>query len=225
MVPSASVLVALRSESPPTRGSRVLAVGDPVYRAGAPSLPRLPQSGVEAQEVAAFFPAAGRTILRREEATVENVVRVLASDGPRFGSVHLACHALIDARCPRRSGLALSDGAMLDVDRILGMRIPADLAVLSACDTARGKLAGGEGVMGFVRAFFHAGVPRVVVSSWPVSDASTLPLMRAFYEGIVLETLPPAEALRRAQRACLEEGGARAHPHHWAAFTLWGQDR
>ena len=79
--------------------------------------------------------------------------------------------------------------------------------------------------MGFVRAFFHAGVPRGVVANWQISDASTRPFMRGFYARVVREDLPPAEALRRTQVRCIERGDERSHPYHWAAFTLWGLGR
>ena len=88
--------------------------------------------------------------------------------------------------------------------------------------TGQGKLLHGEGVLGFARGFFLAGVPRVVVSQWVVSDESSRALMHRFYEGLVTRDLPASAALRAAQRAQLEAGGPWAHPFHWAAFTLWG---
>ena len=116
----------------------------------------------------------------------------------------------------------LAGGDVLDVDAIHRLRVPADLAVLSACGTGRGALVAGEGVSGLARGFFIAGVPRVVVSAWVVSDASTAPVLVAFHRGVEAEKKPYAAALRAAKLAALARGGAAAHPSAWAAFTLWG---
>jgi len=157
-----------------------------------------------------------------EAATLTGLAAALDAGAARLRALHLACHAFVDARHPRRSGLVLAEGEILDVDAIYRMRVPADLAVLSACDTGRGGLVAGEGALGFVRAFFFAGVPRLVTSAWRVDDTSTRRLMTRFYEGVVRERQSPAVALRTAQRALLEGGGALSHPAHWAPWVLWG---
>jgi CHAT domain-containing protein len=116
----------------------------------------------------------------------------------------------------------LAGGDLLDVDAIHRLRVPADLAVLSACATGRGALLAGEGVSGFARGFFVAGVPRVVVSAWVVSDAAGAPVLVAFHRAVEAERKPCADALRAAKLQALARGGDAAHPSAWAAFTLWG---
>ncbi len=108
------------------------------------------------------------------------------------------------------------------MDAIYRMRVPADLAVLSACNTGRGGLVPGEGALGFVRAFFFAGVPRLVTSLWRVDDESTRRLMARLYAGVIRRGESPAAALRAAQRMMIQGGGALSHPAHWAPWVLWG---
>ncbi len=116
----------------------------------------------------------------------------------------------------------LSGGEVLTADAIYRRAISSDLVVLSACETARGREARGEGVMGLVRGLFFAGTPRVVVSNWRVSDACTRDFMVRFYGNLVTRGLTPGASLREAKLALLHATGERAHPSSWAAFVLWG---
>ncbi len=120
---------------------------------------------------------------------------------------------------------ANDDSLVIRALDIFRMRIPADLVVLSACDTGRGKVVRGEGLMGLARGFMAAGAPRVLCSLWAVDDAATAALMAAFYarwnpkDGS--RALPVAAALRAAQERVRSE--ARwSHPRYWAAWVLWG---
>jgi CHAT domain-containing protein len=104
------------------------------------------------------------------------------------------------------------------------MRISADLAVLSACETAKGKVVQGEGIVGLTRAFMYAGAPRVLCSLWKVDDAATKALMVRFYElwnPATGEGLPAAEALRKAQDFIRSQVRWK-DPRYWAAWVLWG---
>ena len=96
-----------------------------------------------------------------------------------------------------------------------------DLAVLSACETARGRFVRGEGVQSFSRAFLAAGAKSTVTTLWRVEDASTADLMRVFYHHLQRGE-SKADALRNAKLAFLRSGGALADPHMWAAFVLSG---
>jgi CHAT domain-containing protein len=114
-----------------------------------------------------------------------------------------------------------------------------ELAVLSACDTGTGEVAGGEGVLGLQRAFQVAGARGTVTSLWKVDDKNTRSLMERLYENYWIEKSSSAlEALRRAQLALLregdkerakrvpvEEGPVRTPPYYWAAFVLSGDWR
>jgi CHAT domain-containing protein len=112
-----------------------------------------------------------------------------------------------------------------------------DLAVLSACETGLGEVAGGEGLLGLQRAFQVAGARSVVASLWKIGDEPTRALMARFYENLWQQRQQPAQALREAQLYLLREGrrrgvvrvpveGAdaskpdRLPPFYWAAFVL-----
>ena len=106
------------------------------------------------------------------------------------------------------------------------MQLGAELVVLSACDTARGRIAGGEGVVGLSWALFAAGASTTAVSLWPVDSASTTDLMSTFHrERRQLTTAaaaaPTIQALRAAQLRALARPESR-HPFYWAGFVVIG---
>ena len=219
--PSATVYDALLAQQAKRSGTGLLAVGDPAYPKGGPFI-ELPGSRKEVAAVAALFPKEQRTTLLGNAATTEALGDLLMKRKGRLRALHLACHARIDPRRPRMSGLVLSNGEMFDLDRVFRTRIDADLAVLSACDSAQAQVLDGVGTQGFVRGFLFAGTPRVVVSSWRVADESTRDLMQAFYEAMTKQGMAPSAALRHAKRQVIARGGAKAHPYYWAPFVLWG---
>jgi CHAT domain-containing protein len=91
---------------------------------------------------------------------------------------------------------------ILTADGIVGLDLrQLDLAVLSACETGLGEVAGGEGVYGLQRAFHVAGARQVVASLWHVDDAATAALMVLFYRKQWEDGLAPTDALRQAQLA------------------------
>jgi CHAT domain-containing protein len=156
----------------------------------------------------------------------------LSSDLSRYRIVHFATHGLLNAEHPELSGLVLSlvdergrpqDG-FLQLHDVYGLKLGADLVVLSGCETALGKEMRGEGLIGLTRGFMYAGAPRVVASLWRVDDRATAELMKRFYERMLKEGLPPAAALRAAQVSMLKEKRWSA-PQYWAAFTLQGEWR
>ena len=234
--PSGTVLLRLGR---PTAASDagVLALGDPDYagasartsaaaRPGA-GLTRLPATAVEVRRVAA---APGDVVLVGPEATEEGLRRALGSR-PRWHAVHVACHGLLDADRPALSALALTpaglDDGYLTALEVGALRIDADLVVLSACETSKGRLEACEGVVGLARSFMLAGTPRVVCSLWKVDDEATQALMGKLYE---LWRPPPqsgrtpaspATALRQAQ-AYVRAQPRWQHPYYWAAWVLWG---
>ena len=117
--------------------------------------------------------------------------------------------------------LALTPGngedGLLTAAEILEMDLQAELAVLSACDTGRGRIT-GDGVVGLSRALITAGVPSVIVSLWAVPDAPTAALMTEFYRQLQ-PGQTKAQALRQAMLVTLE---THPEPINWAAFTLMG---
>ena len=112
---------------------------------------------------------------------------------------------------------------MLEAREILELPLRADLVVLSACETARGRVTDGEGIIGMSWAFQAAGVPAALVSQWKVDSESTTQLMLAFY-GQLVRGGGPASALQSASRAMLRSPQF-AHPYYWAGFALLGQGR
>ena len=100
--------------------------------------------------------------------------------------------------------------------------MPAELVVLSACETGLGEEVKGEGLVGLTRGFMYAGSPRVVVSLWSVDDEATSELMQKFYTNMLQKNLKPAAALRAAQIEMSRNQNFTA-PYYWAAFTLQGE--
>jgi tetratricopeptide (TPR) repeat protein len=229
VIPSTAVLAILRASNR-TRGSGILALGDPAYSVGksgevasarlssGDAVPaRLPHTRAEVESI-------GTEVLVGDRATRVNLLRMLASR-ERWAAVHLACHARADEECPSRSALHLApaagDAGVLTVLDLWGMRIPADLAVLSACDGARGKVHPGEGILGLARAFMQAGVPRIVASLWSADDGATAALMRRFHERLSMPGVGTAQALRDAQEWTKAQDGW-SHPRFWAGWVLLG---
>jgi CHAT domain-containing protein len=196
--------------------------------AGVGELHRLPATRSEAEAIAA---AAGGTRVHLAfdfEATRDSLLQRAAS----YRYLHIATHAFIHPDDPELSGMALSlyDARGRPIDGffrwhdLYRRRLSADLVTLSACRTAIGRELRGEGIVGLVSGFMHAGTPRVVASFWNVRDRPTAELMRLFYEGILQRNERPAAALRAAQLTLRrdERWGA---PYYWSAFALHGDWR
>jgi len=226
-IPSGTTLGHLLEEAA-GGGDGVLALGDPDYGAtpapatrsgslrGGERLVRLPATADEAK-------AVGDVVLIGREAT-EAALRDALAKRSRWRALHLACHGLADPARPLFSSLALTpagedDGFLTALD-VLRMRVPADLVVLSACETGKGTHYKAEGLLGLTRAFMLAGAPRVLVSLWRVDDEATGVLMARFHEAWK-RGVPAARALREAQ-AFVRAQQRWSHPAYWAAWALWG---
>jgi CHAT domain-containing protein/Tfp pilus assembly protein PilF len=160
---------------------------------------------------------------------------ILSDTLSQYRIVHLATHGCFDETNPSLSALALSlvdeagnaiDG-YLRLHDIYNLNLPADLVVLSACQTAMGENVRGEGTIGLTRGFFQAGTSRLVASLWKVSDASTAQLMEQFYRNYLDAGMTPAQALRSAQLQMWEDqtNPAWQNPYYWAAFVFQGEWR
>jgi CHAT domain-containing protein len=144
---------------------------------------------------------------------------------PRHNMLHFAGHALANDRFPWRSKLLVAGEADgLSLERLMAVdRSHLDLVVLSACRTAAGPVARGEGVINLMRPFLAAGVSAVVGSLWDVDDAATRALMVRFHTMLV-QGRAPVEALAEAQRALLASTDpVLQHPRSWAAFLAAGR--
>jgi hypothetical protein len=132
--------------------------------------------------------------------------------------VHVATHCRFDRHVPLLSAIHLTGGPVTAAD-LLEARTPAALVVCSGCETGAHRVLPGDELMGFARAWFHAGAASLVLSLWPVADLSARPLMRRFYERLLTGESAPA-ALRQAALSLRDDG--YAHPLHWAPFIFVG---
>ncbi len=174
---------------------------------------RLPYAVAEAAQVAATLRAWSPVLLIGDAANG----RALHAHLPTCPLLHLATHATFRADNPFLSWIRLADARLTVADLYDLTLAGRPLIVLSACETGLLGQRGG-GLIGLSRAFLAAGASALVVSLWKVDDATTADLMAVFYEAYV-SGAPPAEALRRAQRAVL---AAHPHPLYWAPFVFIG---
>lgn len=190
-------------------------------------IPPLPASGEEADAIMALAPRGTGFRAEGFEASRATIARPELS---RYRIVHFATHGFVDYQHPELSGLVLSlvdakgnpqDG-FLRLHDIYNLNLPADLVVLSACNTGLGKDVKGEGLIGLTRGFMYAGAAGVVASLWKVDDDATAELMKQFYGGVFKKDLSPAAALREAQLAMWRQKRWHA-PYYWAAFVIQGQ--
>ncbi|TBR61845.1 Fis family transcriptional regulator, partial [Westiellopsis prolifica IICB1] len=201
-----------------------LVVGNPImpkvsFKIGEPpqQLDSLPGAEKEAQDIADLFqikPLIGK------DATKAAVTEQMQQ--AKF--IHLATHGLLDelgeGGIPGQVALAPAgkDNGLLSANEVLNLKLNAELVVLSACDTGRGRIT-GDGVIGLSRAFISAGTPSVIVSLWRVGDKSAAVLMPEFYRQ--LQKSPnKAQALRRAMLNTMKN---YPNPSDWAAFLLVGE--
>lgn len=146
-----------------------------------------------------------------------------------YAILHLAMHALLDDENPMYSKLIFSDvgdstsDGLLTAAELYNLRIPAQLAVLSACNTGYGKIIAGEGVMSLSRAFAYAGCPSTLMSLWKVPDQATSELMLGFYQSLD-EGKSKGKALQIAKQQYLSQvkSPQLAHPFYWAGFVQMG---
>ena len=178
------------------------------------ALSRLPFSHREAEAILALAPPGGALEATGFAANREAATSPGLSD---YRILHFATHGVLNTRQPDLSGVVLSlvdrpgrhqDG-FLRLHEIYNLRLPADLVVLSGCQTALGKDLGGEGV---------------VASLWQVDDESTAELMKRFYRAMLKEGRRPADALRTAQLEMSRDRRWSA-PFYWAGFVLQGEWR
>jgi CHAT domain-containing protein len=151
---------------------------------------------------------------------------VLKNEASKFDVVHLATHGIVNDVTPMYSQLILAQGSdaeddgILEAWEIMNLRLNAELVVLSACDTALGKIQKGEGMIGLAWSLFVAGSPTTVASQWKVDSASTTELMLGFHRNLK-SNISKAEALRQASLKLLRSDHYH-HPFFWAPYVLIG---
>lgn len=243
-IPSLTVVAELRDRStsrqPAPRTLKIWA--DPVFDASDERLARTPApqerdenqdefltrlilSRDEAEAIARLLPAPRPPIALDFEASRDLVLTDNLSD---YRILHFATHGILRTDHPELSSLVLSRfdpqgnprNGYLRVPDLTGLRLRADLVVLSACETAFGQRATGAERIGLPEAFLAAGARRVLASLWHVEEESTAALMEHFYQHLI-DGLPAPKALREAQLAIRAQPRWRA-PRYWAGFVLLG---
>jgi CHAT domain-containing protein len=191
----------------------------------------LPEAEKEVNSLRQMYGPASSRVLIGEQAR-EAVVKAEAG---QYQVLHFATHATLDDRSPLYSRIILSraeddvrEDGLLEAWELMKLDLNAELTVLSACETARGRVANGEGMIGMSWALFVAGSPSVVVSQWKVDSARTSELMIEFHRNLLRKSdaakpaLSKSEALRQAALKLLH--GPYNHPAYWAGFILIGND-
>ena len=192
-------------------------------------VPRLPFTRQEASQLMALTPRGSSFRAIDFQA---NRAALLDPALSQYRYVHIATHGLLDTERPGLSALVFSmvdaEGKPLNgflrANDIYNLKLPAELVVLSACQTGLGKEIKGEGLVGLTRGFMYAGAARVVVSLWNVNDKATAGLMTNFYEKMLKHGERPAAALRAAQVEMWKQKQWQS-PYYWAAFTMQGEWR
>ena len=195
-------------------------------RSGGEDFAPLPGTRYEVEALAQLFQSDDRPtrILLGADASEPELDRLAASgELGRFGFIHLATHGVIDEDVPARSAVILTQTGLPDpLEQVLnhkpvfdgrlsvreiqrGWELKAELVTLSACETALGRDAGGEGFVGFTQALLMSGTRSVCLSLWKVDDTATALLMQRFYANLLgrrpglTAPMPKAEALREAK--------------------------
>ena len=172
---------------------------------------RLPAVLAEARAVSSVLPGECFT----EEAATRSAVIAAA---PRHRILHLAAHGEARIDNPTFAHLKLADGQLSMVD-IFNLGLRGALVTLSACESGRSVVTGGDELIGLSRGFLYAGTSTLIQSLWRVEDGSTAELMARFYRALGGGQSKGA-ALREAQLALL--GSKGVHPFYWAPFQLIG---
>jgi CHAT domain-containing protein/Tfp pilus assembly protein PilF len=218
----------------------LLALGNPLpgkEAGGAASALRggrldpLPEAEQEVKALGRLYGASRSRVYTGTEAREDRVKR----EAGQASILHFATHGLVNNASPMYSHLALAGGGagedgLLEAWELTRLDLKADLVVLSACETARGRTAAGEGMIGLSWAMFIAGVPSIVVSQWKVESAGTRELMVNFHRGLIAPPpngkvqLTKSDALRQAALKLLKNPETN-HPFYWAGFVLVGEGR
>ncbi|HEY9432613.1 MAG TPA: CHAT domain-containing tetratricopeptide repeat protein [Blastocatellia bacterium] len=241
--PSLTVLREMRARRDKRRAeaapSTLLALGNPLI--GQETVERarltlrdeklhpLPEAETEVRALGRLYGSRRSKVYVGAEAREDR----LKAEAGQARILHFATHGVLNNAAPLYSYLALARGdknedGLLEAWELMQLDLKADLAVLSACETARGRTSAGEGVIGLTWALFVAGAPTTVVSQWEVESASARDLMLGFHRQLqaprAAGKLTKAESLRRAAIKLMKNPETN-HPFYWAGFVLVGDDR
>lgn len=227
--PSQDTMNTIRTYQPyqsDLAAARALIVGNPaiesdmvIHGKAIGQMAALPGAEAEAALIRKLFDQEKVTYLTQSEASEAAIKAAIRNSN----IIHLATHGLAFEEDPMASLLVVAgDKGYVTARTIREWEMPADLVVLSACQTALGQLAETEGVIGLTRSFFLAGARTLVVSLWSVDDTATERLMSYFYESLFAGDAVPF-ALRKAQLK-LKSQAKYADPFYWAGFITIGAE-
>jgi CHAT domain-containing protein/tetratricopeptide (TPR) repeat protein len=208
--------------------TQLIAFADPIIGSSTtPDLLPLPFSSKEVHDIANIVP--GKAELLLGPANQKSVF--LGGKANSAPLLHVSTHSFADTSNPEDSRLLFSSeasnhsgGNFLYLRQMYGIDLSqVSLAVLSACDTERGKLARGEGVHAFSRALLASGASSAVTTLWKVDDRATAEFMKQFYFYAADRRMPRGEALRQAKLKFLRSNSPVESPKYWAAFVLSGE--
>ncbi len=148
----------------------------------------------------------------------------LLRDAAHYTTLLFATHGEAFDEDPEQSYLALArvppDDGYLRVADIYRLDLHADLVILSACETGRGKIS-GDGIIGLSRAFIYAGASSLLMSLWQIPEKESVWQLDLFHQYWREDGLSKAQALWETQRNFYENYPER--PDLWAGFVLLGE--
>lgn len=171
----------------------------------------------EATAIAELFTSK---LLIGAEATLQNFLEQVAN----FNIIHFSTHAKADNKNGDYSQVyftkldSLTERVLYAKD-LYGIPLNADMVVFSACETNKGELKNGEGIISLARGATYAGARSVIASAWQVNDERTKDLMIAFYKQLD-KGLSKDAALQQAKLEIIKEYNIA--PRYWAAFMAYG---
>jgi CHAT domain-containing protein len=223
--PSITALREILQLRGPVQPRRLLAFGKTEFDpAPAQALQPLPEAGAQVRLITELY-GRDRSAAYLDGEASESRFKAAA---PLYTILHLATHGMLDEASPLYSYLVLSrdphnarDDGRLEAWEIMHMKLTAELVVLAACETGRGRIAPGEGLIGAMWAFFAAGARAIVVSQFRVESKSADTLLVAFHRRLAAGSGSKAVELRAAAIELLHTP-RYAHPYYWAGFILAG---
>ena len=188
----------------------------------------LPYADYEAQQIRQTI--RGSVIYNRENATK----RVLREEAEHYNLIHIATHGFVDETFDAFSGLVLApeknsvdDGILMGYE-VSDLRLNCDLITLSACETGKGKVLSGEGLLGLPWLFLNSGANTILMTLWKTDDKFASNLTPNFYNYLINQNYNKSSALSQAKRDIIGSTASSdqtiyyQHPFFWASFVSYG---
>ena len=189
----------------------------------------LPGTLTEISELEALFKETAPAIYIKDQATEAQLQRLNQQhELANYRYLVFAAHGYLSTEVPALSSIVLGqvnnppgiDG-YVSASEWPSYDLKSDLTVLSACQTGRGEVVGGEGVMGLPYAFYVAGNKNTLLTLWEISDEVSAEFVTSFFKKLK-DGIAQVDALTATKREFLNKGGRYSDPAYWAAFLLYG---